>query len=79
MANPRFAITLGDGIAPTPSWNVISIDATLLLAATQASALEIVVNNGLAPPNPANVIEDGTYATDYVFARNIGYGRRIHS
>jgi hypothetical protein len=37
-----------------------------------------MINNGLAPPNPANAIEDGTFATDHVFARNVGYPGRIH-
>jgi hypothetical protein len=41
-------------------------------------AVPIVINNGSAPPNPANVTDDGAYATDYVFARNVGYPGRIH-
>jgi hypothetical protein len=31
-----------------------------------------VINNGLAPPNPANVIDDGTHASDWVYVRNVG-------
>ena len=31
-----------------------------------------VINNGLAPPNPENVIDDATYGTDYVYVRNVG-------
>ena len=30
----------------------------LLLAAESASTVQIVINNGLAPPNPANVINE---------------------
>lgn len=36
-----------------------------------ASADTIMINNGLAPPNPANVIDDGTYDDD-VYVRNVG-------
>jgi hypothetical protein len=33
----------------------------------------IVINNGLGPPNPANVIADLTYSEDgHVHARNVG-------
>ena len=31
-----------------------------------------VINNGLAPPNPENVINDATYASDAVYVRNVG-------
>ena len=31
---------------------------------------ECVINNGLAPPNPDNVIDDGTYEGDTVYVRN---------
>jgi len=41
-----------------------------------AGAVEIAINNGLAPPNPANVIDDDIYRTDYefVWVRNTGCG-----
>ena len=37
-----------------------------------ASAADIVINNGLAPPNPANVVDDATYSGDDVYVRNVG-------
>jgi hypothetical protein len=37
-----------------------------------ARAAPILINNGLAPPNPANVIDDETHATDSVHVRNTG-------
>ena len=45
----------------------------LLMAALPGGAgAYIVLNNGLAPPNPANVIDDGIYSGDYVLVRNVG-------
>jgi hypothetical protein len=37
-----------------------------------ASAAAIVINNGLAPPNPANVISDAAYQYDGFIIRNVG-------
>jgi hypothetical protein len=37
-----------------------------------ASAASIVINNGLAPPNPANVISDAAYQFDGFSIRNVG-------
>jgi hypothetical protein len=34
--------------------------------------LRCVINNGLAPPNPENVINDATYSGDMVYVRNVG-------
>ena len=31
-----------------------------------------VINNGSAPPNPENVIDDGTHSDDWIFVRNVG-------
>ncbi len=39
-----------------------------------ASADLMVINNGLAPPNPDNVLDDGTFKNDGVFVRNMGCG-----
>jgi len=50
----------------------VAFAVLLLSAATPASALNILINNGLAPPNPANIIDDGTYASDFVRVRNVG-------
>jgi hypothetical protein len=41
-------------------------------AIRRAEAASILINNGLAPPNPDNVIDDGTYASDTVYVRNAG-------
>jgi hypothetical protein len=48
----------------------------LLLTAAPAMALDFVINNGLAPPNPTNVINDGTYgdANSVLYVRNVGCG-----
>ena len=35
---------------------------------------DCVINNGLAPPNPGNVIDDTTYRDDIVYVRNVGCG-----
>ena len=43
-----------------------------LCFALPAHAVPFVINNGLAPPNPANVIDDATYSGDYVYVRNVG-------
>jgi hypothetical protein len=34
----------------------------------------MVINNGLAPPNPDNVLDNGTFTNDGVFVRNMGCG-----
>lgn len=31
-----------------------------------------VINNGLAPPNSENVIDDGTHSDEWIFVRNVG-------
>lgn len=48
----------------------------LVFAAGPASAATVVVNNGLAPPNPANVIDGGT-ATDLVIVDDLGCVRGL--
>jgi hypothetical protein len=49
---------------------VIAVLVVSLPAASRAA--DVVINNGLAPPNPANVIDDGTYSADTVWSRNVG-------
>ncbi len=39
-----------------------------------ANAAQIVINNGLAPPNPENVIDHATYSSDDVYVRNSSLG-----
>jgi len=42
------------------------------VAAGSAKAASILINNGLAPPEPANVLDDTTYELDTIFVRNVG-------
>jgi hypothetical protein len=50
-----------------------ALAASLLLVSPAAFAIAILINNGLAPPNPANVL-DGTidYSSDRLRIRNVG-------
>jgi hypothetical protein len=51
----------------------VAFAVLLLSAAGPAQAISIVINNGLAPPNPGNVINDATYSGDVaVYVRNAG-------
>jgi hypothetical protein len=51
----------------------LSYVAALLVAVPGAAqAADIVINNGLAPPDPANVIDHTTYFKDSVHVRNAG-------
>jgi hypothetical protein len=54
----------------------VALAVLLLSAAAPAMALDFVINNGLAPPNPTNVINDGTYAAggSALYVRNVGCG-----
>ena len=45
---------------------------TVLLLALPAHAVTIMINNGLAPPNPNNVIDHAAYRWDDVYVRNPG-------
>jgi len=46
----------------------------LAASAPVAHATDILINNGLAPPNPANVIDHSAYQSDRVFVRNVACG-----
>ncbi len=48
--------------------------ACLLLVVLPGSALavDVLLNNGLGPPDPANVIDHATYAVDTLYVRNFG-------
>ena len=45
-----------------------------LLMGGAANAANVVINNGLVPPNPDNVIDDSTFSADFVSVRNFGCG-----
>ena len=51
---------------------VLLVGLFTLLSGGTAHAAYIFINNGLAPPNPANVIDDGTYSGDFILVRNVG-------
>ena len=47
--------------------------ALILTMGAPAHAVPIMISNGLAPPNPTNVINDATYSGDFeVYVRNVG-------
>jgi len=49
--------------------------AGLLLASPVAAGAEsFLLNNGLAPPAPSNLIDDARYLDDHVYVRNVGCG-----
>jgi hypothetical protein len=50
----------------------VAFAVLLLSAAAPAHAGPVMINNGLAPPNPLNVIDDATYIGDNVYVRNVG-------
>jgi hypothetical protein len=50
---------------------LLVVIGSLLLAGVSGAA-SFVLNNGLVPPNPANVIDDGTYSSDSLYIRNVG-------
>jgi hypothetical protein len=52
--------------------HLIAASALILTMGAPAQAISFVINNGFAPPNPANVIDDGTYGSDDVYVRNVG-------
>lgn len=53
-------------------FSLVAILALTLGSSGIAHASEIVINNGLTPPNPANVIDHTTYSSDWVFVHNVG-------
>jgi hypothetical protein len=58
----------GTLLSGDPIDNVFSGNIVLL----ENPPLTILVNNGLAPPNPENVIDDATHEEDNVYVRNAG-------
>ena len=56
--------------------SLLAASAALVLtlaAGGSAQGASILINNGLAPPNPENVIDDLTYYDDdSVYVRNVG-------
>jgi hypothetical protein len=46
--------------------------ALVIALPSHAGAAHIVINNGLGPPTPANVIDHTTYSIDYLYVRNVG-------
>jgi hypothetical protein len=54
--------------------HLVAASALVLALAGPAHAGNILINNGLAPPNPTNVIDDDRYSNDSVYARNGGCG-----
>ena len=49
------------------------VSALFLLSAAPAWAVAVVINNGLAPPNPGNVIDAADdFRFDRVFVQNVG-------
>jgi hypothetical protein len=57
-----------------PSLRSLAALVALLSLGSAARAATIVIDNGLAPPNPANVIDHTTYASDSVQARDSSSG-----
>ena len=51
--------------------HLIAASALILVIGESAQAATIMINNGLAPPNPANVIDDDTYYWYDVHVRNV--------
>jgi hypothetical protein len=66
---PRLRRARGSGFSAS---QVAAACAVILAVAGQAEAADIVINNGLAPPNPVNVIDDHSYYSDDVYVRNAG-------
>jgi hypothetical protein len=59
--------------------HLASVVLLLVAIAPPAQAVSIVINNGLAPPNPENVIDDGTYASDRVYVENVGFNTSVEA
>jgi hypothetical protein len=55
-----------------PFLALVLVLALTLASSGAAYAEDIVINNGLAPPNPANLIDDTSYEDDYVYVENVG-------
>lgn len=51
---------------------LVSVLAWTLASAGAVSADAVVINNGLAPPNPDNLIGDTSFEDDYIYVENVG-------
>lgn len=72
---PPFYLGMGDGRRPMHHLSAGLMAAALALAALPAAAGTVVIANGLAPPNPANVINAAnSYPSDRVVVNNVGCG-----
>ena len=59
-------------LVPRLITHLTAVSALILTMGAPARAVPIMINNGLAPPDPANVIDDATYSDDSVYVRNVG-------
>jgi hypothetical protein len=53
---------------------LVLVAGLLLASSVAAQAESFLINNGLAPPTPSNVIDDARYLDDSVLVRNVGCG-----
>lgn len=49
-----------------------AIVLALVASSGAAQAENVVINNGLAPPSPTNVVADASHAADSIWVRNVG-------
>jgi hypothetical protein len=78
-SDPRIRLRINFGTGGLdwgdPFSTIEDLDAGVTVASAGyfgLSALRFLINNGLAPPNSANVIDDDTYLNDDVYVRNTG-------
>ena len=57
--------------------SLLALALVLVALAAPAGAITIVINNGLAPPNPANVID--SLSDDDVLVQNVGCNSTVQS
>jgi hypothetical protein len=55
-----------------PFLGLVSVLALTLASSGAAYAADVVINNGQAPPDPANLIGDTSYQDDDVYVQNVG-------
>jgi hypothetical protein len=66
---------MGFSSANTPGNFVLTLTLLQVLCfAEVASADRVIINNGLAPPFPDNVLDGDTYLNDGVYIRNVSCG-----
>lgn len=56
---------------------ILALGLIPALAAPAASIERVLVNNGLAPPSPDNVLDDDRFANVGVYVRNVGCGEIV--